>query len=123
MNPKLIAIRGAIQVTEDTREAIIKAVLELYDTICETNALQEEHMVSLMFSVTFDLQSLNPATALRSRNASFNVPLFCMQEPTITGMLPRTIRLMVNYYGNEEQKPTHIYLHGAARLRPDLSAL
>lgn len=121
MEQKLFAVRGAIQIQHDRREEVLSAVQELYDSICETNQLDEEHMVSLLFTVTADLHSLNPATALRSHKASFSVPLFCMQEPTITGMLPRTIRLMLYYYGDEDISPKHIYLQGAAKLRPDLS--
>ncbi|MDD2297607.1 MAG: chorismate mutase [Sphaerochaetaceae bacterium] len=121
MKLKLWAVRGAIQVQHDRREDILEGVQKLFNTICEANNLDEEDMVSLLFTVTVDLQSLNPASALRSQNTSFTVPLFCMQEPTISGMLPRTIRLMLHYYGDQDKSPKHVYLQGAAQLRPDLS--
>ena len=48
-------------------------------------------------------------------------PLFSMQEPAIDGALSKCIRLMVQVanYG-ERVEPRHVYLHEAAKLRPDL---
>lgn len=120
MVERLYAVRGATQVENDDRGLIIEAVLELFDTLCTSNELLEDQMVSIQFSVTTDLHSVNPATALRSRDTTFSVPLFCMQEPVIDDMLPRTIRMLVHYYKSDGHRPQAVYLHGAKVLRPDL---
>lgn len=120
MTERLFAVRGATQVEKDDRSLIIESVTELYDALCAGNGLREDHMVSIQFTVTTDLHTVNPATALRSRDVSCSVPLFCMQEPVIDGMLPRTIRMLVHYYQSDVHRPQAVYLHGARMLRPDL---
>ena len=119
MEQRLFAARGAVQVDADESESIITAVQAMYDEIVCSNALLESDMVSVQFSVTGDLRSVNPATALRSRNQQFPVPLFCMQEPETTGMLKRTIRMLLLFYAPSDHVSCHAYLGGAAVLRPD----
>jgi chorismate mutase len=120
MSQRLFAVRGAIQVEQDDPEHIIASVSELYKQICKENDLGEDMMVSLQFTITSDLQSMNPASALRSQCTQFVVPLFCMQEPTIHGMLDHTIRVLVHYYHKTEHKPKPVYLRGAQVLRRDI---
>jgi len=121
MERRLFAVRAATQLNRDNRGEIIEAVCDMYDRVCEANALSVPDMVSIMFTMTSDLRSANPATALRSRDERFEVPLFCMQEPEVDNMLERTIRLIIHYYAPEHHSPKAIYLHGATKLRPDLS--
>ena len=59
------AVRGAIQVREDSRQAIGDAVVRLVTEILRANAIAENHIVSIIFSLTQDLTALNPATGLR----------------------------------------------------------
>jgi len=122
MEDRLFAARGAVQVDRDEKEMIITAVRTMYDELVEANKITEQDMVSIQFSVTGDLHTLNPATALRSRDNFFPVPLFCMQEPQVEGTLVRTIRMLVLFYAPADHVTTHAYLGGAARLRPDLAA-
>lgn len=122
MYERVFAVRGAVQVNNDDREEIIQSVLTLFDTICERNALSTDHIVSIQFTVTPDLLTINPATALRSRDSSFAIPLFCMQEPVIQDMLPRTIRCLIHYYHLQSHRPLPVYVGGARSLRPDLLA-
>ena len=120
MQERLYAVRGATQVEHDDPQMIRDAVLEMYDTLYAANGLDVHRIVSVQFTVTQDLRSLNPATALRSREGSDTFALFCMQEPDIAGMLERTIRMLVYYYHDLGQTPKAVYLRGARQLRPDL---
>ena len=121
MNDRLFAVRGATTVTEDTKEAITKAVLEMYDLIVERNKLNSGNIVSIQFTITPDLRSMNPATALRTQKKSFMIPLFCMQEPVVENMLGKTIRTIIYFYSDSEHKVEHVYLGKAAALRQDLT--
>ncbi|MFA5468170.1 MAG: chorismate mutase [Sphaerochaetaceae bacterium] len=120
MEERIVAIRGAIQVVEDSPAAIEEGVERLYHAICMANTLIEEQMISLIFSITNDLKSFNPATALRRSYPAFGVPLFCTQEASIEGMLPRTIRILIHCYSTQAEVH-HIYLEGARSLRSDLN--
>ena len=95
-------------------------VPQLYCEILTQNAIQENDIVSVLFSVTNDLTAMNPATALRKAGLAQSVPLFSSAEPFIEGYLPSVIRILLTYYGNAD--PVHVYLNGAEVLRPDLNA-
>ena len=120
MNDRLFAVRGATQVAFDDKQSIEDAVIELFTGIRDANHLHTDAMVSIQFTITPDLHSYNPATALRSMEGTSEVPLFCMQEPIVDNMLPRAIRILIHYYAPSNQKQNPVYLHGAASLRPDL---
>lgn len=120
MDMRLHAVRGAIQVDCDDRETIRTAVHTLFTTVCEKNNIFTDAIVCVLFTMTSDLQSENPATALRNSYDNFSVPLFCMQEPQVIGMLARTIRIMVQFYAPAGIPIQHVYLAGAMVLRPDL---
>ncbi len=118
----LCAVRGAITVPEDKPEAIRVAVHALVETLLERNAIAMDTMVTVFFTITPDLQSLNPATALREVTDKWqSVPLLCSQEPVIQGMLPRCLRILIQW--NAPSRPeaiTPVYLGEARLLRPDL---
>jgi len=115
---RLYAVRGAV-CCENSKESIMNCVPQLYREILNKNAIQENDIVSVLFSVTNDLTVLNPATALRKAGLARSVPLFASMEPFIEGYLPSVIRILLTYYG--ETRPVHIYLNGAEQLRPDLN--
>ena len=119
MNQKrLYALRGAV-CTEDSPESIEEAVKSLFQQLYSKNSIQDENLVSIQFTVTSDLQSLNPATALRKAGFGSSVPLFCSQEPEIKGMLKKVVRVLITGYFDE--KPIPVYANGAEVLRPDLT--
>lgn len=118
---RLRAVRGAIQVDANEVFMIEEAVRRLCGEIFAQNDLiSNESAVSILFTLTSDLTALNPATALRKAFPSIRIPLFCMQEPDIVGMLPRTIRIMIQFYAQKEVRIHPVYLDGARLLRPDL---
>ena len=115
------AVRGATQLDEDTREHMLDRVAELVTDVMNANGLDVDDFISIIFTATSDLVSEFPAYAARQLGFS-DVPLVCARELEIDGSMPRVVRLMAHI---ETELPrsdiTHVYLHGAANLRRDLS--
>lgn len=121
MAKRLYGIRGAV-CCGNTADEIQNAVSDMCSRLFCENGLQGEDFVSLHFTMTGDLDALNPAAALR-RSACGDlvktVALFCSAEAPVQGGLPRTIRLLVTAYMEEGSQPVHVYTGGAEVLRPD----
>jgi len=117
----VLAVRGAIQVAKDSEASIASASTRLVREICRRNNLSEQDVVSIMFSVTEDLTSANPAAGLRREGFS-ETPLFCVQEARVDGAMPRVIRVLLTAERDADQgrRASHVYLDGAEVLRPDL---
>ena len=115
------AVRGATQLEQDTREHMLDRVAELVTDVMAANDLVVDDFISIIFTATSDLVSEFPAYAARQLGFS-DVPLVCARELEIEGSMPRVVRLMAHV---ETELPradvTHVYLHGAANLRRDLS--
>ena len=115
------AIRGAITASENTREAIIGATLELLGEIEEKNDLKRADSISIIFTITSDLTAVFPAAAAREMGLTF-VPLLDMAAPEIDGSLEKCIRIMIHINTDKtKEEINHVYLHGAKVLRPDLA--
>jgi chorismate mutase len=115
---KLAALRGAVCVSNDPA-AIAEKIARVYDLLLERNGLREDDIVSLIFSVTKDLDAKNPAAALRESGRARDLALFSVQEPSVRNSLPGVIRLMMHCYMEETVPPRHVYTEGAEPLRPD----
>ena len=115
---KLIALRGACQ-AENESEDMIKQVCALYDALLLHNNLDEDDIVSIIFSVTPDLDEKNPAAALRQGGKAQEAALFAVQEAVVKGGLERCIRILIHAYADETKTLRHIYQNGAEVLRPD----
>lgn len=114
------ALRGAVSVSEDTEEAMNDAVVTLFQTLLEENNVKKRNIISVIFSVTPDLTSLNPAAGLRRAGVD-SLPLFCTQEPVYEGSHPRIVRILLicrKWCKLRPLKP--VYIRGAEKLRPDL---
>lgn len=103
---------------QNTVEDLQQWVPELYSRLMRKNNLDEADLVSVLFSVTPDIDVLNPATALRQAGLALQAPLFASAEPVISGMLSRVIRILITAYASTPLEP--VYLNGAESLRPDL---
>jgi chorismate mutase len=115
------AVRGATQLDEDTREHMLDRVAELVTDVMAANGLDVEDFISIIFTATSDLVSEFPAYAARQLGFS-DVPLVCARELEIEGSMPRVVRLMAHVETDLPRADvTHVYLHGAANLRRDLS--
>ena len=115
---RLFALRGAVQCLNDA-EDITRQVAALYDELLEANNLAEGDIVSLIFSVTGDLDAQNPAAALRQSGRGADLALFALREAGVSGGLERTVRVLIHCYLAGAAVPCHIYRNGAEVLRPD----
>jgi len=120
---QLYGIRGTC-CTENTAESIVREVCSMCGGIFKKNSLLPEDIVSIQFTVTKDIDAMNPAAALRHGDCGIDVSscaLFCSQEAEIQGSLPHTIRVLITAYMKEHSLPVHIYRNGAEVLRPDFA--
>lgn len=111
------AVRGAT-IVENDPASIRAAVTQLVSELQTRNAIDEQDIVSIVFSLTSDIDAHNPATALRSSGYE-SVPLFCTQEPRIIGSPEGVIRVLLTC-STEREKLQPVYLNGAESLRADL---
>ena len=116
---RLIALRGANTVTENTAEAILAATDELMRELLARNALAAEDLVSCIFTLTPDLDAQFPAVAAREMGLS-SVPLLCAREIPVPGALPKVIRVLIHAYVPKGASAEHVYLRDAVKLRLDL---
>jgi chorismate mutase len=116
---RLIAVRGANSVTENTAEAILSATDELMRELLKRNALAAEDIVSCIFTLTPDLDAQFPAVAAREMGLS-SVPLLCAREIPVPGALPQVIRVLMHAHVPDGGKGEHVYLGEAINLRLDL---
>ena len=116
---RLVALRGANTVTENTAEAILSATDELMRQLLARNALGVDNLVSCIFTLTPDLDAEFPAVAAREMGLS-SVPLLCAREIPVPGALPKVIRVMIHAYLPAGSVAEHVYLGDAAKLRLDL---
>jgi chorismate mutase len=116
------AVRGAIQVGRDDPAAIADGTAELLAEVIERNGVGADDIISVVFTVTPDLTSGFPAAAARALGLT-DVPLLCATEIGVPGALPRVVRLLA-HVESDRPRPAirHVYLGGAAALRPDLAA-
>lgn len=113
------AVRGAVQIERDTADLINKYVGELINKIITENSINKNRIISIQFTVTKDLRSKNPASALRKYGYE-TIPLFCSQEPDVDGAMERVIRVLITFETDGYSSYSPVYLNGAERLRPDL---
>ena len=114
-------IRGAIQVHEDSPEALQEAVPRLLTELFAANDLAFDDAISILFTSTPDLTSDFPATAARSLPIG-DLPLICATEMDVPGALARVIRVLVHVETQKARSEIrHVYLDGAEALRKDLA--
>jgi len=117
----LRGIRGATTVERDEPGLVLEATRELLTTMLEANGVSDHEVIaSIFFTTTPDLVSTFPAEAARELGMDM-VPLICNQEIPVPGRLPRVVRVMMQVNTTRRQREMqHVYLRGAAALRPDL---
>ncbi|KMT61309.1 chorismate mutase [Listeria fleischmannii 1991] len=116
------AIRGATTIEQNTASEIYEATSELFQEILKQNQIADaEALISVIITVTEDINAAFPARAVRVTPGFELVPVMGMQEIPVKGAPVRCIRMMVQA---NIDKPLaeieHIYLKDAVRLRPDL---
>lgn len=115
------AVRGATQLETDSRDHMLDRVAEMVRDVMESNDLDVDDFISIIFTATSDLVSEFPAYAARQLGFD-DVPLICARELEIDRSMPRVVRMMAHVETELGRKDvTHVYLHGAAALRRDLT--
>lgn len=115
------AIRGAIQVEENSAAAIRSGVIELLPEILKANELLVGEVISVLLTCTPDLNAEFPAAFAREIGFE-SVPLICGVEMAVPGSLPLVIRVMCHVESSKSKEAIkHIYLRGASALRKDLA--
>lgn len=115
------AIRGATTASENTIEAMRDAVRELLKDIEIRNQLKHDDVISVIFTVTPDLDAVFPAAIAREYPQWTNVPLLDLQQMQVKGSLEKCIRVLIYVNTNKAQTEMyHCYLRQAEKLRPDL---
>ncbi len=116
------AIRGAVDVAANTRDAICEATQRLLTAVCEVNGCGQQAIISVFFTQTVDLDADYPAAAARAMGWT-EIPLLDAQELDIVGGMPRVIRVLVHVDLDMPRSDVrHVYLGATANLRPDLAA-
>jgi chorismate mutase len=108
-------------VESNTRDAILDATRELLGEMIRANAIDAEDVASAWFTMTSDLNAEFPAVAARKYFDWHHVALECLQELDVIGSLRMCLRILLHVNTERAQSEVcHVYLRGAAVLRPDL---
>lgn len=114
------AIRGATTVEKNDAVEMLRETEKLLVEIVEKNQLKEEDIISIIFTVTNDLNATFPAVAARNLGWT-SVALMCTNEIPVPGSLEKCIRVLMHINTNKRNNEIkHIYLNNAKVLRPDL---
>ena len=118
---RIYAVRGAVTVDDGNMSLHVG---KLMSELADKNNFLPENIISIQFTQTSDLRSVNAASALREYTDKYdNVPLFCAQEPEIKDSLPATVRIMVTWQKKGKRRKTvPVYLGKTSSLRPDISS-
>ena len=112
-------IRGATTATANTAEDILEVTDELMRLVIALNDLEPEHVASVIFTTTPDLNATFPALAARDIGWT-EVPLMCSHEMAVPGSLQKCVRVMIHVNtARSAAEIRHVYLKGARVLRPE----
>nr|WP_216367500.1 MULTISPECIES: chorismate mutase [Anoxybacillus] len=115
------AIRGATTVSNNDEREIVDETKRLLIEMIRQNDVNAEDVVSVLISMTDDLNATFPAKALRHLDGWTYVPVMCMREINVPHALPKCIRVMMTVHTKRAQQDIHhVYLRDAIQLRPDL---
>jgi len=116
------AIRGATTASENSVAAIQEVVSELLDELETRNQIDANLIISVIFSVTRDLDTIFPAAIARQRPNWDQVALFDVQQMHVEGGLERCIRFLIHVNLPASHGAIyHPYMRQAKNLRPDWS--
>ena len=121
--PVCRGVRGATTVEGPSREEILAATAELLQRMVQENGIEPEDVASAMFTTTPDLTAEYPALAARLMGWR-DVALLCGHEMAVPGGLDRCVRILLHWNTTLPASGIeHVYIHGAANLRPDRGEL
>ncbi len=116
-------VRGATTVENNTPEEILRATRELLALLIRLNDIEEADVASAIFTTTGDLNAEFPALAARQLGW-FDTALMCQHELDVPGSLRKCVRILIHWNTDKPlSEIQHVYIKGAANLRPDRSEL
>ena len=118
-NIGLSVIRGATTANSNTKVDISSAVHELVKELISRNNLEPYNILSIIFTVTNDLNACFPASVARKYCGLDQVAFLDCQQMFVQDDINFCIRLMAHVNFPLDKKPNHPYLRGASNLRPD----
>jgi chorismate mutase len=115
------AIRGATQVAENSSTAINAATRELLLEMLRANGIEIPDVISIIFTVSPDLNAAFPASAAREIGFT-ETALLCAVEIDVPGAPSRIVRILIHSnVSDAHAEIAHIYQHGAKSLRTDIA--
>ena len=118
---KTISIRGAVTVEENSGDTIKAATVELLSNILNKNKIEQDDIISVIFTMTQDLTAEFPAKAARIDLGWDDISMLCAQEVAVPGSIPMCIRVLLTINSTlNKNEIRHVYLGNAKKLRPDL---
>ncbi len=115
------AIRGATTINENTAEEIFSVTIELLKEMTRQNDIRKDDIISIIFSVTSDIDAAFPATAARQIGWT-KTAMLCTYEMDVPGSLRKCIRVMMHIETEKDNNELkYVYLREAKRLRPDIA--
>jgi chorismate mutase len=116
-------VRGATTADSNSSDDILEATRQLLALVVRQNGIQPEDVASAIFTTTPDLDAEFPALAARQLGW-FDVALMCLHELDVPGSLRYCIRVLLHWNTDKPAgEVVHVYVKGAAHLRPDRSQL
>ena len=115
----LCALRGATTSKHNSVESITSAVEELLVELVSRNNLIPDQIISVVFSITKDLDACFPASIARRKKGWEKIALLDCQQMFVKDDLSKCIRLLAYVSLPNEQMPQNPYLGKAKNLRPD----
>ena len=111
------AVRGATQIDADERDHVLERTREMVSEVMVGNQLDQDSIISIVFTATQDVKSVAPALA--ARQLGLNDPaLICVQEMHVEGAMPMLVRLVAHVETDlARDQIRNVYLHGTERLR------
>jgi chorismate mutase len=120
-HPTCRGIRGAITVEGNEPAVLREATLTLLGAIVRANGCRTDDLAAAIFTVPDELSWSNPAAVAREAGWSA-VPLLMVRESGGHAGVDRCLRVLLLWNTTRSQAAIrHVYLGGAAALRPDLS--
>lgn len=113
----ILSVRGATTISSDSKNEVEDKTTDLLNTIIDSNNINKNNILFIIFSTTDDIKSYYPATVARTKLNLNNTALFSTEEPNINGSLKNCIRILLVYKDSNNKLPKYIYQEGAKNLR------
>ena len=113
----ILSVRGATTISSDSKNEVEDKTTDLLNTIIDSNNINKNNILFIIFSTTDDIKSYYPATVARTKLNLNNTALFSTEEPNINGSLKNCIRVLLVYKDSNIKLPKYIYQEGAKNLR------